>query len=164
MVQIHTSSDSMTPHRSLIKNPLTSERCLYRLLLGSQRTKELGLLLCGLESSVTKLGAGIDELEVDGLEMLPGRMLHDRLTKDQRTLLDTDNGTLDHDPILADHTIVDESTHGGDALFSQISLGLTTSIVSLLTNTVNLLVHLSTMEITVLTSAGYSVGNTGRMP
>mmetsp|Transcript_16940 Transcript_16940/g.30735 ORF Transcript_16940/g.30735 Transcript_16940/m.30735 type:complete len:372 (+) Transcript_16940:253-1368(+) len=113
---------------------------------------------------MTKLGTGIDEAQVDALQVLPGRMLHQSLTKDQRTLLHSNHSTLDHDPILTDHTIMDESTHGGDTLLGQISISLTTSIVTLLTNTVNLLVHLSTMEVTVLTSTRHRIRNTGRMP
>ena len=102
------------------------------VLLGSQRTQELGLFFGSLESSVTLLGRGIDELDVDGLQVLAAGVLHQRLTKNQRTLLDTDNGTLKHDPIFLDLTIVDESSHGGDSLLGKISLGLATDLVVLL--------------------------------
>ena len=93
------------------------------------------------------LGTGIDKLEVDGLQMLSRRMLHQTLTKDEGTLLDTNDGTLKHHPILVDFTIVDKTTHWGDALLGQISLGLATGFISLLSNMVDLLVHLGTVEV-----------------
>jgi len=96
--------------------------------------------------------------------MLPGGMLHQGLPHDERSLLDSDNSSLNHNPVLTDHTVVNKSTHGGDALLSKISLSLTTGVVSLLSNAVDLLVHLSTMEVTVLTGTGDSVRNTGRVP
>jgi hypothetical protein len=137
---------------------------LLGVLLGSKRTQELVLLFGSLESSVTQLGTGIDELEVDGLQLHSGSVLHHGLTKDQRTLLDTNDGTLKHDPVFVDLTIMNETTHGGNALGGQISVGLATSVVTLLTHTVHLLVEFGTVKVTVLTGTGNSGGNTGRMP
>jgi hypothetical protein len=134
------------------------------LLLGSQRTQELGLLFGGLEASVSELGGGIDELEVDLFQVLSGSVLHHGLTKDQRSLLDTDDGTLEHEPVLVDFTIVDESSHRGDSLLGQIGFGLATGLVVLLSNTVDLLVELGTVEVSVLTGTGDGGGNTGRVP
>jgi hypothetical protein len=113
---------------------------------------------------VSKLGTGIDKLDVDLLQMLARRVLHHRLTEDKRALLDTNNTSLEHDPVFVDLTIVDESTHGCDTLLGQISLGLATVLNTLLTNTVNLLVEFSTVEVTLLTGTGNSGRNTGRMP
>jgi len=137
---------------------------LGRSLLRGKRSKELGLLLGSLEPSVSKLGGSIDELDIDGLQVLPGRMLHQRLTQNQGTLLNSNNGSLHHHPVLADQSVVNESSHGVDALLGQIGLGLTAVVVSLLSNTVNLLVHFGTVEVSVLTGTGNSVTDTGRVP
>ena len=59
---------------------------------------------------------------------------------------------------------MDESTHGGDGLFREIRLGLARGIVPLLSNAVNLLVHLGTVEVSILTSARDSVTDPGGMP
>jgi len=137
---------------------------ILRLLLGGERTQELGLFFGRLESSVTKLGGGIDELEVDFFQVSSGGVLHHRLTKDQRSLLDTHDGALEHEPVLVYLTVVDESTHGCDTLFGQIGLGLATGLVVLLSDAVDLLVEFGTVEVSVLTGTGDSGGHTGRMP
>jgi hypothetical protein len=133
-------------------------------LLGSQRTQELGLFLGGLEASVTKLGRGIDELEVRVLQVDTRRVLHHGLAEHQRALLDTDNGALKHNPVLVDFTITDKATQRGDALLGKIGIGLATRFVALLSDAVHLLVKLGTVEVSVLTGTGNSGGHTGRMP
>ena len=133
-------------------------------LLGSQRTQELGLFVEGLETAVSKLGTGIDKLEINLLQVLAGRVLHHTLAKNNRAFLDTDNTTLEHDPVLINFTIVDESTHGGNALLGKIGRSLATSFVALLTDAVNLLVELGTVKVTVLTRTRDSGRHTGRMP
>jgi hypothetical protein len=42
------------------------------VLLGSKRSKELELFFGSLEASMTKLGTGIDELDVDLFQVLSG--------------------------------------------------------------------------------------------
>jgi hypothetical protein len=134
------------------------------VLLGSQRTQELELFVGSLEATVSKLGTGIDKLDVDLLQMLARRVLHHALTKDKSTLLDTNDGALKHNPVFVDLTVVDESTHRGDTLLGQISLSLATFSITLLSNTVNLLVKFGTVEVTLLTSTGNGGRNTGRVP
>ncbi len=133
-------------------------------MLGSQRTQELGLFFGSLESSVSKLGGSIDKLEVDFFQVLARSVLHHGLAKDQRSLLDSDNSSLEHEPVLIDLSVVDETTHGGDSLFGQIGLGLTRSLVFLLTNAVNLLVELGTVEVSVLTGTCDGSRHAGRVP
>ena len=113
---------------------------------------------------MTKLGTRVDELEINRLKMLTRGVSHQTLAKNERTLLDTDDGTLEHDPILIDLTIVDKTTHGSNALLGKISGRLATRIVSLLTNLVHFFVHLGTMKVSILTGTGDSGGHTGRMP
>ena len=113
---------------------------------------------------MSHLRGSIDELEVDGFQRLLGAVLQQRLSENQRSLLNTNNGTLKHEPVLVDLSVVDESSHGGDTLGGKICLGLATGLILLLSDAVNLLVKLGTVEVSVLTSTGNSGGNTGRVP
>merc|ERR1719330_419360 len=96
--------------------------------------------------------------------MLAAGMYHHRLSQDQRPLLHSNSGTLKHDPIFIDFSIVWESSHGRDALFGQIGRGTTGSGITLGSNAVYLLVEFGTVEVSILTCTGYSSGNTGWMP
>ena len=133
-------------------------------MLGGKRTQELGLFFGRLESSVSELGGGIDELEVDLFQVLARGVLHHRLTKDQRSLLDTNDGTLEHEPVLVDFSVVDESSHRGDTLLGKIGFGLATGLVVLLSDAVDLLVEFGTVEVSVLTGTCDSGRHTGRVP
>ena len=133
-------------------------------MLGSQRTQELGLFFGRLESSVSKLGGSIDELEVDFLQVLSGSVLHHGLAKDKRSLLNSNDGSLEHEPILVDLSVVNESTHGCHTLFGQIGLGLATGLVVLLSDAVDLLVELGTVEVSVLTGTCDGGRHAGRVP
>ena len=132
--------------------------------LGGERAEELGLLLGGLEAAVSELGGGVDELEVDGLHVLAAGGDVEGLAEDEGTLLDADAGALDHDPVLVDLSVADEAAHGGDALLGEVGLGLAGGLVAGLADAVDLLVHLGTVEVAVLTGARDGRGNTGRMP
>jgi hypothetical protein len=126
-------------------------------------THELGLVLGGLEATVTHLGSSIDELEVDLLEgsVVGGR--DDGLTKSKETTTSTDTAALDHDKVLIDDTIVREATHGSDGLGAEIKLSLTVALLAD-TETVDLLVHLSAVVEAHLTGTGDSPCDVGRMP
>jgi len=134
------------------------------------RTKEFVLLLLGLEATVSELGGGIDELEFDLFESGTGGLGDKSLTEGDNSLDGTGDGTLKHDVVFVDDTIVDKSTERSDVLDGKIVLGgsvrvvLATFGVGGLTKTVNLLVHLSTVMVTVLTGAGNGVLHAGRVP
>jgi len=132
--------------------------------LGGERAEELGLLLGGLEATVAELGRGVDELEVDGLEMFAAGGDVEGLAQDEGTLLDADAGTLEHDPILVDLSVADKAAHGGDALLGEVSLGLAGGLVAGLADAVDLLVHLSTVEVAVLAGTGDGRRDAGGMP
>jgi len=55
---------------------------------------------------MSQLGGSIDKLNVNVLELFTGGNLDQGLAQDQGTLLDTDNGTLQHQPIFLDFIIV----------------------------------------------------------
>jgi len=133
--------------------------------LGSKRSQELLLLLQGLETTVTILGRSIDELEVERLHVGTSGRSDDTLAKSDGALLGTSDGTLDHDPVLVDPTVVREATNGVDAFLGQIRLGGSRgSSVLLLTDAQHTLVDFGTMVVTLLTSTRDSEFNAGRVP
>jgi hypothetical protein len=134
------------------------------LLLGSQWTQELVLFLDGLESSVTILGRGIDELEVDWFQVGSLGNSDQALSQGNWALLGASDSTLDHEPVLVDLTVVREATNRGNSLFGKIRFGGSGVLVSLLADTQDALVDLSAVEVTLLTSTCDGEANTGRMP
>ena len=111
---------------------------------------------------MTKLGRSIDELQVERVRLVPGRV--ERLAKSQNPLLDTDGATSEHEPILGDATVVRETTNGSDFLLGEIVLGGSVVLVLSLAETVDTLVHLGTVMISVLTSTRDRVLDAARMP
>jgi hypothetical protein len=130
-------------------------------------SEELGLLVLGLESTVTHLGGSIDELKVDLFEGSSGDLRHQGLSQHQDFFLGTNNTSLHHQEVISDHTVVGEPTHRGDVFISQVSIS--TGVVSNsanggFTNSVHLLVHLGSMVISTLTSSGHSESYSSGMP
>ena len=69
---------------------------------------------------MAKLGAGVDELEVD---LLQGSLLGVRqegLSQGKDTLLWSNATTLQQDKVLLDLPVVREATHGGDGFISEV--------------------------------------------
>ena len=69
---------------------------------------------------MTKLGACVDELEID---LLQGSLLcvdEKGLSQGEDTLLRANATTLNHDEILLNLTIVGEATHGVDGLVRKV--------------------------------------------
>src|SRR5690606_20820124 len=75
-----------------------------------ERTLVLLLLRHGLEGTVSKLGRGIDPLEVDLLQSLPRGVGEHGLAQSHDTLLDTRDRALEHDEVVVDLAIADEAT------------------------------------------------------
>merc|ERR1711972_1125946 len=94
--------------------------CLSLSLLGD--AEELGLLLLGLEATVTELGRGVNELESHLLQSRAGGAGDQGLAQGQDTALGARDATLEHEPILSNNTVVGETTHGGDRLLGQVVL------------------------------------------
>ena len=115
------------------------------------------------------LGSSVDELDGDLLLGLGHEGLgNDGLAKGDGPLLSTSDGTLDHDPVFADHTVVGEATKRGDALLGKILLGggggINLAFLGLLADAVDHLVPLGTVVVTALTGTGDLVADTGRVP
>ena len=121
---------------------------------------------------MAELGGSIDELELDLLDGDTAGLCEERLTEGDEALLDTGDGALEHNVVLVHLTIVGEATNWGDALNSQVELGHgivgvlddTLVVADTLGDPVDLLVHLGTMMVAVLTSTGHRVRDTRRMP
>ena len=90
------------------------------LLVLLEGTHEGHLVLRGLEAAMTKLGAGVDELELDLLQGLPLGVGEERLPESEHPLLGSDAAALDHDKVLLHLSIVGEATHGVDGLVSKV--------------------------------------------
>lgn len=90
------------------KETCSSLRALDEVLL--ECTLELLLLRRSLEGTVTKLGRCVDPFQLHLLQRLSGSVSEHGLAQRHDTLLDTRDGTLDHDEVVVDLTISDETT------------------------------------------------------
>jgi len=149
-------------------NLKNNTKYLYLFLLGGLGTEELASFFSSLESTVTHLGGGIDELKVDLFKGSSGDLGNQRLSQDEGSLLGTDAAALDDDEVFSDNTVVGETTQRSDGLFGQVSSSgsvvSTTFVLNTNTNSVDLLVHFSSVVVTQLTGSGDGESNSGRMP
>lgn len=76
------------------------------------------------------------------------------LAESDDALLDTRDGTLEHNVVVVDLSVADETTHGGDGLLGDIELGRGVASIITAANTVDLVVDRGTVVVTVLTSTG----------
>lgn len=113
------------------------------------------------------LGGGVNELDIDLLG-LPGLDSgEDGLSEGDGSLAGSGDTSLDEKEVLVDLTVMGEATKRGDVLGNGISLG--SSVVlnttdGTGTNSVHLLVKLSSGMVTELTSTGDRPLDGGRMP
>lgn len=131
--------------------------CSLGLVLGGEGSKELVLLLDGLVLTVTNLGGGIDELDVDLLEGGVSGGGEDGLSEDDGSLSGSDDASLDHHEVVVDDTVVGETSERSDVLLDGIGLSggvvLDTS-VGTSSYSVDLFVLLSSVMVAELTSSG----------
>ena len=129
--------------------------------------------------TVSELGGGIDELDVD-VDLLGGGALHLRdqgLAQGQDALHGSDHASLDHQVVLVDLSVLDEAAQRGDGLLGEVRGGRRVLGVGLgglavgasgglraSADAEDLLVDLGTVMVTVLTSARDLEGNAGRVP
>jgi len=142
---IHPINPTTPPKTSLSLN----------LSLDLELTKELVLFGDSLELSVTENGRGRDEFELHLLQVSSGGVHHQTLSEGEDSLLGTNNTSLDHQEIVGvSDTVVRPSTHGGDGLDGRVKVGGSGLLVTTFSNSVDLLVHLSSVVETILTSTG----------
>ena len=129
---------------------------------------ELRSFVGSLESTVTKLRGGIDELKVDLFKGSSANLGNQTLSEEDGSLLRSDTATLDEDEIFSDDTVMRETTQRSDVLLSKISSSgsvvSTTFVSDTNTDSVDFLVHFSSVVVTELTSSGDLESNSGRMP
>jgi len=135
--------------------------------LGGELAHELVLLGIGLESSMSVLGGGIDELDVKLLG-LPGLGAGEEgLADNKRSLAGSHNTTLDEEVVLVDNTVMGEATDGGDVLVDGISVAhgvVGASVDGTGSDAVDLLMDLGTGMVTLLSTTSNSPLDCGWMP
>lgn len=90
-----------------------------------ERTQVLVLLGRRLVSAVTELGRGIDPLEIDLLGSASAGLCEHGLAESHDSLLDTWDGTLEHDKVGVDGAVADETTHPVKCQYRCIEEGVT---------------------------------------
>lgn len=120
------------------------------LLKGSD---ELGLLLEGLEATMTALGRRVDELDADLLLEGAGGLGSDGAAESDDTADGTTDRALEHNEGVTDVTVLGEPTEGVDALLGDVVFGLGVGGVLSdgFAHEVNLFVQFRTVMETVLT-------------
>jgi len=134
------------------------------LKVAGNASVELRLFFVGLEATVSHLGGGINKLECDLLESVTGGLGQQRLTEGDTSFPGTTDGTLNHDPVLVDFTVMREATKRSDGLLSEIVLSVGVILGLLKFHTVDLLVDLRAVMVTVLTSTRNLELHTSWMP
>lgn len=100
---------------------------------------------------MAKLRRSVDELEVGLLEVSTRGVGAEGLAEGDHTLLDTGNGALDENEVVADKGVVGPATDGVDGLLGEVELGGSRVGVGGVVDTVDLVVDRSTTVVTVLT-------------
>ncbi len=118
----------------------------------------------GLESTLTELGSSVDPLQGDFFDGLSGSVGVQGLSQGDNSLLATWDGTLDHDEVVVDHTVVDETTHWVDGLLGSVEVGSSVTFIVTLTDSVDLVVDGGSVVVTSLTSSGDGPHDVGWMP
>ena len=96
-----------------------------------------------------ELRRGVDELELDLLEVTARGVDHERLAEGDHALLGAGNGALEHQVVVLDDTVVREATHGRDGLLGDVGVRRGVALVVSGTDTVDLLVELRAVVVTV---------------
>lgn len=136
-------------------------------MLGGEGSEELVLLLEGLELTVTDLGRGIDELNLDLLGSTVLGLGEVALSEDDGSLASSNDSTLHHNEVLVDLTVVGETTKRSDVLLNGISFSsgiVLGSADGTGSDSVDLLVELSSAVVAELTSTGDGPLNGSGMP
>lgn len=111
------------PKHLLLGSGSSGLQLLFAEAVLLESSHEGGLVGRGLESSVTQLGAGVDELEVDGLKSGALGVHQQRLSQGDDALLGTDAAALDHQEVVVDLSVEGEASHWSDRLVGDVVLG-----------------------------------------
>ena len=116
---------------------------------------------------MTQLGRGINELDVDGLELSSGGPGVHALSEDEGSLLGSDAGALDHDVVVLDDSVMGEASERGDVLLGEIVVGggvVLDTVDLALTDAVDSLVGFGSVMVAELTGTGDSPSDALGMP
>lgn len=72
---------------------------------------------------MSELGGGIDGFKVDFLQVFSFVVDQQRFSEEDWSLSDSHAGSLDHNEIVLDHTVMREATDWIDGFLSKISFG-----------------------------------------
>jgi len=132
---------------------------------------KLSFFFDGLESTVTELGGGIDGFQVDLFQIFSFVVGQQWFSENDWSLSDTHAGSLDHDKVVLDFTVVWEASDWIDGFFSQIGFGGTVVHVDLAvfglvagTQSVDLFVDFDSVVVTFLTASSNGVTDSRWMP
>jgi len=136
-----------------------------------ERTHEGFLFFEGLEATVTHLGSGIDELEFDRFQSSSGSLVKEGFSEGDSSLFGSADTSLDHDEIVLDKTVMDETTNWVDRFVSDIDFGGTIVVdffavdgVESGSDTVDLLVDFGSVMVSLLTGSSDGESNSRWMP
>ena len=102
-----------------------------------------------IDATHAELGRRIDELELNLFKVTTAGMNHETLADGNDTLLCARNGSLEHEEVVLDDTVMRESTHGRDGFLGRIGFGRCVVLVSARSDTVNLFVEFCPVVITI---------------
>jgi hypothetical protein len=132
---------------------------------------KLSFFFDGLESTVTEFGGGIDRFQVDLFQIFSFVVGQQWFSENDWSLSDTHAGSLDHDKVVLDFTVVWEASDWIDGFFSQIRYGGTVVHVDLAvfglvagTQSVDLFVDFDSVVVAFLTASSNGVTNSRWMP
>jgi len=113
---------------------------------------------------VSPFGGSVDVFQVDLLESDTFSVNQEGFPQSEQPLSGSHHASLQHQEVFVDLTVVMESSHGGDSLVSQIERCGGAVRISLSSNSVDLLVYLSPVMVTILTGSGNREADSRRMP
>jgi hypothetical protein len=132
---------------------------------------KLSFFFDGLESTVSHFGSGIDGFQVNLFQIFSFVVDQEWFSEQDWSLSDSHTGSLDHNEIVLNFTVVWETTNWVDGFLSQIGLGRTVIDVNLAVfgfvasaKSVDFFVNFDSVVVTFLTTSGDGVGNSGWMP
>ena len=96
-----------------------------------------------------ELRRGINELELNLLQIPTRGVNHQRLADRDDTLLRARDRTLEHEEVVLNNTVVGEATHGRDDLLGDVVLSRCIALIVALAETVDLLVKLRAVMVAV---------------
>jgi len=126
-----------------------------------------GFFVVRLESSVSHFGRGIDELKVDFFGMDSSDLGEEGSSEHEDSFFGSYDASFNHEEIVSDHSVVGESSHGGDGLVGEILGGgsiVGASSSGSFTESVDLFVHFGSVMVSQLTGSGDIPSYSSRVP